>query len=63
MSSLSMSMLTPVSTRSEFVEQQANEESSVSQVDLEVHIQAERIASILNHTICKTELVVSSMNI
>jgi hypothetical protein len=58
-------MLTSVSARakSTLVEQQTNEESSVSQTDLEVAIQAEQIANILNHTICKTELVVSPMNI
>jgi hypothetical protein len=45
------------------VQQQGNEETSVSQADLEVTIRAEQIANILNHTICKTELVVSTMNI
>lgn len=50
-------------SKSTLVEQEDNEENSVSHVDLEVAIQAERIANILNHTICKTELVVSPMNI
>ncbi|XP_021938054.1 IQ domain-containing protein D isoform X2 [Zootermopsis nevadensis] len=44
-------------SKSTLVEQEDNEENSVSHVDLEVAIQAERIANILNHTICKTELV------
>lgn len=58
----SLSMLTSVGTKSKsptLVDQQSNEESSVSQVDLELATETQQIANILNYTICKIELVVS----
>jgi hypothetical protein len=45
------------------VNQESNEESSVSQVDLELATETQRIANTLTYTICKIELVVSSLNI
>lgn len=59
-------MLTSVGTKSKppaLVDQQSNEESGFSQVDLELATETQRIANILNYTICKIELVVSLMNI
>jgi hypothetical protein len=59
-------MLTSVGTKSKsptLVDQQSSEESSVSQVDLELANETQRIANILNYTICKTELVVSPIYI
>jgi hypothetical protein len=55
-------MLTSTSTEYEsptLVEKQDNERSGVSKADMQLAIEKERIANILDYTICKIELVVS----
>jgi hypothetical protein len=63
---LSLNMLTSVSRKYKapaLVNQESNEESNVSQLDLELATETQRIANTLTYTICKIELVVSPLNI